>query len=519
MKKIQEFCILLVIIVIALLSCEKVTLVSIEVTTQPAKKTYTVGDVFDITGMLVTAIYNDESRKHVTVTADMLSYDFRMAGSDKTVTITYKDKTASVTEITVIQPEVTLTSITISGYPVKTEYFVNERFVPIGITVTAIYSDDSTAKISFYELNFIYSFTTTGTDITVTVSFTYKGITKTAEIKGITVTNIKEYDLGSLQKIFDGYVVQAIAFDSKGNAWIGTQGKGLIRYNENETIFYNPKNSVLSDDFIIWDMAVDKNDNVWIGVSCGVWKFDGEEFTLYNSKNTAMPEDIVWKIAVDSKNNIWMASCRFRQGGLVKYDGTEWTAYTPDNSLLPANSIHGITVDQLDNVWLSSGDYVNEAYLVKISNDRWDVFDKIDFGFTPYYFGEIQFDSKNRLWGAIDYSLSSTMINFPHFFIFDGEKSTQLSCGDYWRNAGSLSGFTIDHNDYVWCFEGSTNGVWIDEKWSILGSSAFNGSKVWVIKEDRDHKIWFGTGNGIYIKDNCNMTNGEIKSNIMYNIL
>ena len=317
-------------------------------------------------------------------------------------------------------------------------------------------------------------------------------------------TASKEFDLGSSQKILDGYVVNAIAFDSKGNAWIGTQGKGLIRYNENEIIVYNSENSVLPKEFLIWDIAVDKNDNVWIGASDGAWKYDGNKFTLFNSQNTTMPEDIVWSIAVDSKNNIWMASCRFRQGGLVKYDGTNWTAYTPDNSLLPANSIKGIAIDKSDNIWLALGDYVNQVYLVEISDDKWNLYGEKELGFTPYYLGGIQCDSRNRLWGTLDYSLSSTWVSpFPHFFIFNGINSTQLSCGDTIRVGSPRAGITIDNNDYAWCYGiGSVCGVWVDEKWTELDVSAFGGSNVWVIKEDRNHKIWFGTENGIYIREN-----------------
>jgi ligand-binding sensor domain-containing protein len=311
----------------------------------------------------------------------------------------------------------------------------------------------------------------------------------------------KEFELGSLQKILDGYIVNAIAFDSKGNAWIGTQGKGLIRYNTNETVVYNSENSVLPENFVIWDIAVDKNDNVWIGAD-GAWKYDGKEFTHYNSQNSAMPEDIVWSIAVDSKNNIWFASCRFRQGGLVKYDGTNWTAYTPDNSLLPANSINGIAIDKSDNVWLALGDYVNEVFLVKISNEKWNLYGEKDLGFKPYYLGGIQCDSKNRLWGTLDYSLSSTWISLsPHFFIFDEKNTTQLSCGDNVRIGSPRTGITIDNNDYVWCFGiSSVCGVWIGEQWLQFDNSEFGGSNVWVIKEDRNHKIWFGTENGIYVR-------------------
>ena len=216
-----------------------------------------------------------------------------------------------------------------------------------------------------------------------------------------------------------------------------------------------------------------------------------------------MPEDIVWSIAVDSKNNIWMTSYRFRQGGLVKYDGTKWTAYTPDNSPMPTNSVKGIAFDKSDNVWLALSDYVNKGYLVKISNDKWNVYDETNLGFKPYYFGGIQCDSKNRLWGAIDYSLSSTWISpSPHYFIFDGEHATLLSCGDNIRGGG-LPKITIDNNDYVWCFGvSSACGVWIDRQWKQFDRSVFGGSSVWVIKEAPDHRIWFGTENGIYIRIN-----------------
>jgi ligand-binding sensor domain-containing protein len=308
-------------------------------------------------------------------------------------------------------------------------------------------------------------------------------------------------ELGSLQKILEGYIVNSIAFDSKGNAWIGTQGQGVIRHNEKEIIVFNSSNSNLPKDLWIWDIAVDQKDNVWIA-SDGVWKYDGQSFTLYNSQNTAMPEDIVWSIAVDSKNNLWMASCRFNQGGLVKYDGTKWTPYTPKNSALPANSIRGIAIDQSDNVWLALSDYVNKTCLVKISNDKWHLYGEKELGFKPYYLGGIQCDSKNRLWAAIDYSLSSAMISAaPHFFVFDGKNTTQLSCGDDMRISSPRSGITIDRNDHVWCYGmGSTCGVWVGKEWIPLDSSKFDGSSVWVIKEGPNNRLWFGTENGIYVE-------------------
>jgi ligand-binding sensor domain-containing protein len=312
----------------------------------------------------------------------------------------------------------------------------------------------------------------------------------------------KEFKLGTLQKILDGYAVTAISFDSKGNAWIGTQGQGLICYNTNETIVYNSENSILPENFMIWDIAVDKNDNVWIGAD-GAWKYDGTNFTLYNSHNTMIPEDVIRFIAVDSQNNIWMASCRFQQGGLVKYDGTKWTVYTPNNSSLPGSLINGIEIDKSDNVWVALGEYVNQAYLMKISKDEWTIYYENNLGFKPYSIGGIQFDSSGRLWGAIDYSSLSGWSSppSPHFFIFDGNNSTLLSCGN--NLSITQSRVTIDRNDYVWCF-GVTSvcGVWINEQWTQFDQYEFGGSSVWMIEEDSLHRIWFGTENGIYIRKN-----------------
>jgi len=310
----------------------------------------------------------------------------------------------------------------------------------------------------------------------------------------------KDVDKLSRKVLLDGYGITAIVFDSKGNAWISasaenTQGETqhyIIRYNARETEIYNSDNSILPKDFWIWDMAIDKNDNVWIGGTGGLIRHDGNKFTLYNSENSALPEDIARSIAVDSKNNIWFASCRMRQGGLVKYDGNEWTVYTPDNSVLPVNAIHNIAIDQSDNIWLAMGEYVSHSYLVKISNDEWNIYTEKELGFMPYWWGGIQCDSKNRLWGSISYMLSSfSGPHFPHFFIFDGNETALFSHDD-------ISGITIDNDDYIWYFRGA---LWIGNRWIQLDISDFGGSRVSVIKEAPDRRIWFGTENGIYIRE------------------
>lgn len=298
--------------------------------------------------------------------------------------------------------------------------------------------------------------------------------------------------------LLNGYIVKEIAFDSKGNAWIGTFKQGIIRYNTEETLFFNSDNSIIPKDFNPYDIAVDKNDNVWIGGGHGLLKYDGQKFTLYNTQNTPMPLNVVKSVAIDSKNNIWFASCDIITGGIVKYDGIEWTVYTPDNSILPYNFVSNIEIDQSDNIWVA---YYN--CLVKISNSEWKIFTDQELGFTPYHINDIKINSNNSVVGVIQYSTSSMIfpLSSPDLFIFDGENTTLLSCNDGPIRFDMMTEITIDHNDYVWCYGvGSIVGVWIEDQWTKFDRSEFGGSSVWTIKEAPDHKIWIGTEYGIYIR-------------------
>lgn len=165
------------------------TLSSIAVTTQPTDKTYTAGESFDPTGMVVTATYSDSSTADVTVgctyTPDPLT-----AGTTS-VTVSYTEssvtKTATVTGLTVTAAK-DLSSISITGTPSKTAYYAGESFDPTGITVTANYSDSSSANVTNLA-SYSPDPLTAGTT-SVTVSYTEGATTKTGSVSGLTVSAV-----------------------------------------------------------------------------------------------------------------------------------------------------------------------------------------------------------------------------------------------------------------------------------------------------------------------------------------
>ena len=297
-------------------------------------------------------------------------------------------------------------------------------------------------------------------------------------------------------RILEEYFVTAIAFDKLGNAWIGTFSQGLIKYNPAETVVYNTSNSDFPNNAPIWDLAVDSQNNVWIGCEALV-KFDGNQFTTFNSGNSKVPEDFISSIAIDSKDNVWFASCRFREGGLVKYDGVDFTVYTPDNSPMPANLIHGIAIDVNDNVWIALTETVTMTSLVKISRGKWTLFTSGDLGFSPYYIANIGINSDDKVCAAIDYSLSSTSFNVgPQIFIFDGVSAEQLQFDNFTK----VTSVTVDRSDHLWCATYEGYAIYDHNHW-IVDDTTFSDFSVFTIEQAPDQKMWIGTGDGVFISE------------------
>ncbi len=90
------------------------SLSSIAVTTKPSKLTYTEGDAFDKSGMVVTAYYNNNTSSVVT---DYTLSGYKSTSGTKTITVTYGGKTATFT-VTVnsrVPATVTSSKHTING--------------------------------------------------------------------------------------------------------------------------------------------------------------------------------------------------------------------------------------------------------------------------------------------------------------------------------------------------------------------------------------------------------------------
>ena len=103
-------------------------------------------------------------------------------------------------------PTKTLTSISINGNPSKISYFAGESFDPTGVTVTALFDDDSDDNVTFNQDTTYTPDPLAAGTTSVTVSYTYGNDTVTKTIIGITVAAVVIEDISinteHVQKIF-----------------------------------------------------------------------------------------------------------------------------------------------------------------------------------------------------------------------------------------------------------------------------------------------------------------------------
>lgn len=202
--------------------------IGIEVTTEPTKTEYVEGDALDLSGMVVTATYDDGSSVAVDGYTTVPADGVELTVDDTTVTVSYEGHTATFTITVSEKAPAELTGITVAG-PTMTTYTVGESLDLTGLVVTATYDDGSSKEVTGYVtspedgtvLDTVGSRTVTVTysegDVTMTATFTVTVEEESqATLEGIEVTTLPkaQYFVGDE---FDssGMVVTASYSDGK----------------------------------------------------------------------------------------------------------------------------------------------------------------------------------------------------------------------------------------------------------------------------------------------------------------
>ena len=144
--------------------------------------------------------------------------------------------------------------------------------------------------------------------------------------------------------------VTAIAIDYQDNKWFGTMGGGVSKFDGTNWTTYTDVNSGLCG-MSIRSIEIDALNKIWFGVWGGVSKLDNSNWTTYLNGEQVGP------IAIDAQDNKWVGTydpMGSLSHGAFKYDGTNWTTFDTLNSGLADNYVNSIAIDTHGNKWFGT---------------------------------------------------------------------------------------------------------------------------------------------------------------------
>ncbi|MFO7369168.1 MAG: two-component regulator propeller domain-containing protein [Bacteroidales bacterium] len=173
-------------------------------------------------------------------------------------------------------------------------------------------------------------------------------------------------------------IVYALAEERPGIIWIGTRGLGVYRYNTITKRVITQFNTlshpreILNDDVL--SIFADKERNIWVGTSGGIYEINPTENDSMKVKNPGMQDHFkntsVQTIQLDHANNLWIATNRGiscidlltdnvkdfnANDGLINYEYSDGASFfDPANEQLYLGGTLGIDIIQTSRIKFSS---------------------------------------------------------------------------------------------------------------------------------------------------------------------
>lgn len=163
--------------------------------------------------------------------------------------------------------------------------------------------------------------------------------------------------------------VYSITFDESGNAWFGTKGGGICRFDGKSWVTYNTSKGFPVNEVGDGAAVLDSNCKVWFGTrGGGACRFDGENWKIF-TMNDGLAGNFVYAIQNGSDGKLWFGCAPDpekvnNEGGISIYDSSSFINYTSDytdekyvgcgNSPLVNNRVYTIVFDKKGNGWFGT---------------------------------------------------------------------------------------------------------------------------------------------------------------------
>lgn len=272
--------------------------------------------------------------------------------------------------------------------------------------------------------------------------------------------------------------IQSIAVDNYNNIWIGTP-RALAKFNGNNWVVYDSSNSPIPNSNSRITVKIDRSGIIWIGtVTKGLIRFDGETFTEYNTSNSPLPTNSIFAVDFENDSTIWIGS----GGCIVRKINNNWSVYCDTNSGYSGGAPLDIAIDN-GNKWIAP--YFNG--FVHYVNNSWTHFTQQNSPLPYDWIYDIEIDNQQNKWIGVRFGWL-VKYNNSSWTIFNHTNSGIPF------NASILK-ILIDRNENKWLATGGGLVKYNDTVWTVYNdsNSPIASNSLTAISQDSNTNIWIGT--------------------------
>ena len=325
----------------------------------------------------------------------------------------------------------------------------------------------------------------------------------------------------SLENGFES-IAQVVFQDIEGIIWIGTNGKGLMKFANKEFKFLAKEKGLPSD--LVISICEDNSGGIWLGsLGEGVSRISKNRVESFNARKTNFPNNNCWVIHKDLTNKMWFGTSQ----GLALLTGNTFKTFTQKEGL-PANKIQSIFQEVPEVMWIGTKDGV--AYF---RNKKFYILDDYPYRNTRaigstqdgiYWFGTsdglVRYDgfktslvSDSLLLGTTIYAIQS----FGNKLWIGTDEGLVYYDGRHFKRIEIISGLRrtainflkIDRESILWI--GTNKGVYslsastfLREEKEVSSYTINNGligmeTNLNAVFQDSKDNIWMGTSEGINV--------------------
>ncbi len=164
--------------------------------------------------------------------------------------------------------------------------------------------------------------------------------------------SFKTYDKDDLNSSSSDVI--CLFVDSEGSLWIGTNGGGVIQYNDNRFTNMNTAHGLASN--VVWSITEDHDNSLWFATDKGLNRYRDGSLKIFTEKD-GLPDSYIWSVFEDSNGDLWVGT---RSGLSVLHDKTFQTYTTKDG--LSSATVFCIREDLSKRIWIATPSGLNMFY-------------------------------------------------------------------------------------------------------------------------------------------------------------